>query len=192
MINAGKILDNGTIRIYTIVPRRHSKIMTDHSFNQEKMKRYQALVAPAIAKTHHEAGHSHTDGKYDVFCHTCGLRFVADMFFSKHFGYTIQIHVTGDGQPFTTAVIDEIRDIVYGTHKRFGIGSGKLSDNQRRRKYERAARYLGQIFDELVDAGLFDSTVLQMKAQKAKVKLMATRIILTEIATSNLKGNGES
>ena len=106
------------------------------------------------------------------------------MFFSEHFGYTIQVHVMGKGRPFTTAVIDEIRTIVYGTHKRFGIGPGKLSDDQRRRKYDRAARYLGQMFDELVDAGLFNSPALQVKAQKAKGKLQDTKSILTEIATT--------
>ena len=155
--------------------------MTDHSFNKEKMKEYQALVAPRIAKTHVEAGHIVTDSKYDISCHTCGFVFNIDMFYNQQFGYTIQIHVLGDGRPFTTAVIDEIRDIVYGTHKRFGIGPGKLSDSQRCRMYERAARYLLLMLAELAAAGPFDNAELEVKAEKVFKKLLATRISMMEV-----------
>ena len=145
--------------------------MTDHSFNQEKKKRYQSLVEPAIAKTHIDADHKVIGTKYAVACATCNLHFGVSLPYDQHFGYAVQICVTGDGSPFATAVIDEIRDIVYGTHKRFGIGSGKLSDRQRRRKYERAVRYLVLMLDELAIVGSFDSIELEVKAQKMKSKL---------------------
>jgi len=95
-------------------------------FNKAQMERVCVQLIGRTAETHRGVGHkvNHLDGDWSMECEVCGLIFTAMLMKDNLFGFLPSLTVAGKGRPYTTVVIEELKKIAHGEHRRFGVEGG--------------------------------------------------------------------
>lgn len=93
-------------------------------FDREWVAQNTRMAIKKCVEVHREAGHGIRLVNDQSFrCETCLEEFHGSTVNNGVFGYAMHLAVSGLHAPYTTMIVEEIREIVYGTHHKYGIAA---------------------------------------------------------------------